>query len=241
VWALVREVDLVSYLPPFMAEYQEDVVTLRAEDPEFRLVWEAVDRLYKNEFILDADEYGISRFERLLKLHPYDTDTLEVRRLRVLAKWFKRTPYTFPWLKDWMALLCGAHGHKESFADYLLFIKLDRNVLPLAGGIMGIILEILPPIIPANMCMEVSQKWEASAVLRVGACAETRQRVEVWPMHMTTEVDGVCQVNTGAAAKTRQSVEVWPRMARTLDAAAGAGAAGGLAVRQSVEIFPKKE
>ncbi len=238
---MVREVDLVSYLPPFMAEYQEDTVTLKAEDPEFRLVWEAVDRLYKNEFILDADEYGISRFERLLKLHPCDTDSLELRRLRVLAMWFKRTPYTFPWLKAWMVLLCGTQGHAESFADYLLFIQLDRNILPLAGGIMGIILEILPPIIPANMCMEVSQKWEASAALHIGACAESRQRVEVWPMHMTTQVDGICEVNTGAAAKTRQSGSVWPRLARTLDAAADVGAGGGLAVRQSVVIFPKKE
>ena len=31
---MIREVDLVSYLPPFMAEYQEDKVTLTAENPE---------------------------------------------------------------------------------------------------------------------------------------------------------------------------------------------------------------
>ncbi len=43
VWALTREVDLLSCLPPFMAEYQEVAVTLRAEAPEFRLLWEAVE------------------------------------------------------------------------------------------------------------------------------------------------------------------------------------------------------
>lgn len=238
---MIREVNLLSYLPPFMAEYQEVAVTLRAEDPEFRLLWEAVDRLYKNEFILDADEYGISRFERLLKLHPYDTDTLEVRRLRVLAKWFKRTPYTFPWLKEWMIMLCGALGHAESFVDYLLFIQLDQNVLPLANDIAGIIFEILPPIIPANMCMELRRKWEADTSLRVGACAESRQRVEVWPRRLTVRLDGTAELGVNAPSATRQNVEVWPRLARTLNATAGSGTDGGLVVRQSVEVFPKKE
>ena len=67
---MIREVDLVSYLPPFMAEFKEIMATLEAENPEFVLVWEAADRVLQNEFIETSDEYGISRWERILGVFP---------------------------------------------------------------------------------------------------------------------------------------------------------------------------
>ena len=45
---VAREVDLLSYLPPFMAEFKEIAVTLDAENPEFVLVWKAADRVLQN-------------------------------------------------------------------------------------------------------------------------------------------------------------------------------------------------
>lgn len=44
---MIREVDLVSYLPPFVGEYKETNLTLIAENPEFVLVWKAADRALK--------------------------------------------------------------------------------------------------------------------------------------------------------------------------------------------------
>lgn len=38
---MVREVDLMSYLPLFMQGYREPAATLRAEEPEFDIVWAA--------------------------------------------------------------------------------------------------------------------------------------------------------------------------------------------------------
>ena len=43
---MTREVDLVSYLPPFLAEFKEIAVTLEAENPEFVLVWNAAERFF---------------------------------------------------------------------------------------------------------------------------------------------------------------------------------------------------
>ena len=44
---MTREIDLVSYLPPFLAEFKEIAVTLEAENPEFVLVWNAAERVLK--------------------------------------------------------------------------------------------------------------------------------------------------------------------------------------------------
>ena len=54
---MIRNVDLVSYLPPIMAEFQEYRVTLEAENPEFVIIWNATDQVLQNEFIATADEY----------------------------------------------------------------------------------------------------------------------------------------------------------------------------------------
>ena len=71
---MIREVDLVSYLPPFMQSYKEPVAALEAENPEFSLMWSATDRCLRNRFISTADEYGISRFEKMLKIYPTAKD-----------------------------------------------------------------------------------------------------------------------------------------------------------------------
>ena len=92
---MIREVDLASYLPTYLREYnQETVAALQAENPEFRLVWEGADKVLYNEFILTADESGISRFEKILGILPLNEDTLESRRARVQSRWFNEIPYT---------------------------------------------------------------------------------------------------------------------------------------------------
>ena len=74
---MIKEVDLVSYLPPFMQEYKALAQTLEAENPEFALLWEAAGRVRKNAFVATADEYGIGRFERILGIFPDKGETLE--------------------------------------------------------------------------------------------------------------------------------------------------------------------
>ena len=104
---MIRDVDLVSYLPPFMQTYKEPVAALEAENPEFQIIWKATDRVLYNRFISTADEYGISRFEKMLGIHPISEDTLESRRSRVQSKWFNKIPYTMRVLLQKLTVLCG--------------------------------------------------------------------------------------------------------------------------------------
>ena len=103
---MIREVDLVSYLPEFMQSYTEPVAALEGENPEFDIMWKAVDRVLCNRFIATADEYGISRFEKMLGIHPANEDTLESRRARVHSKWFNSVPYTWRVLLQKLTVFC---------------------------------------------------------------------------------------------------------------------------------------
>lgn len=147
---MIREVDIVSYLPPFMAEFKEIAVTLKAENPEFALVWKAADRVLQNAFIETADEYGISRFEKVLNILPSREDTLESRRARVKVKWFDSIPYTWKVLVKKLIVLCGDTDFTllNDFSDgYVLTLHTN---LELCGQVEEI-KDIIDTILPCNI------------------------------------------------------------------------------------------
>lgn len=148
---MVREVDLVSYLPPFLSDYKETNITLTAENPEFILVWKAADQTLKNEFIETADEYGISKFEKLLNIIPSHNDTLENRRARIQFRWFTMLPYTWRMLIQKLTALCGEN-------DFIItkqfnFYRIDLDVCLELFGQVEELERIIETMLPCNMVM----------------------------------------------------------------------------------------
>lgn len=107
---MTRNVNLTSYLPTFMKEYKGPVEALTAENPEFDTIWAAVDRVFNNRFIATADEYGISRFEKMLGISSAADEPLEIRRRRIQNRWFNITPYTVRTLRQKLAEMIGEHN-----------------------------------------------------------------------------------------------------------------------------------
>ncbi len=146
---MTRKVDLVSYLPPFLAEFKEISTALEAENPEFMLVWNAAERVLQNEFIETADEYGISRFEKLLKIAPQGDDSLEIRRSRVFNKWLSTLPYTVKMLIKKLTALCGGDDFviRKKFEQYEIHITTHLRHY----SQIEMLKEMLDEMIPANM------------------------------------------------------------------------------------------
>lgn len=128
---MIREVDLVSYLPQFMQQYKEPVSALKAKEPECTTAWEAADRILYNHFISTADEYGIGRFEKMLGIRPSHEDTLETRRWQVQLKWSAMVSYTLPRLREFLISVLGGDGFlleasDEYYLELTLFNKSDE-------------------------------------------------------------------------------------------------------------------
>lgn len=81
---MLRRVDLPGYLPPYLQEYQELMQALTAENPEFKAVWKETQWILDNNFVVSADDYGLSRFEKILEIRPGKSETLEERRLHIV-------------------------------------------------------------------------------------------------------------------------------------------------------------
>ena len=169
---MIREVDFVDYyLPPFMQNYKEPVAALEAEQPEFVIVWKAVDRILYNRFIATADEYGISRYENLLGIYPSDEDTLESRRSRVQSKWFNMIPYTMRVLLQKLTVLCSDTDFtvtKDFSEGYTLTIITDLELY----GQVEELENIINSMIPANIVVDSQNNipCNASGVVLFG-CA----------------------------------------------------------------------
>lgn len=150
---MTRDVSLLAYLPPFMQNFTEIAATLNAEDPEFVIVWDSADRVLKNQFIATADEYGISRFEKILKIFPFKEDTLESRRSRVQNRWFNDMPCTLRTLVYRLTTLCADHGFTltKYFTDaYTLEIYTDLELF----GQVEELERIIGSVIPCNLVVK---------------------------------------------------------------------------------------
>lgn len=174
---MIRDVDLNSYLPPYLKGYKEIAETLKAEDPEFKLLWENVDRLLRNQFISTSDEYGISRRESIIGILPSSQDTLESRRSRVQALWWNPTPYSIRAFVAKIADLCGEGNYavdKTKLEEYWLGLTTHLSQY----GQVDMLRQIVLGMPPENIVVEV---WNnivtevcaailyAATVLTVGA------------------------------------------------------------------------
>lgn len=154
---------LIQYLPQFMQDYLEMQKIMEAEQPEVDLAWDSVENALADQFILDATEYGVSRWETMLGIFPKDTDTLDERKFRILAKQNQELPYTLRKLEQVLTILCGKDGFfiEVTYAQYHVLVKLaltnEKNRQEVTN--------ILQKMLPANMTQAVQIMYNTHRML----------------------------------------------------------------------------
>ena len=233
---MIREVDLVSYLPPFMQSYKEPVAALEAENPEFSLMWSATDRCLRNRFISTADEYGISRFEKMLKIYPTADDTLESRRSRVQSKWFSTIPYTWKVLLQKLLVLCGDSDFEvtgDFKTGYTLYIDTDLELY----GQVEELENIINTMIPENLVVVSKNSIPCNikgAVVFGGGIVQTEMLNITNDSQETVSVQGT--VNFGGKATDTAMVTISTDFNETIRADMDAKAASGVVQVDFIEI-----
>lgn len=146
---MVREVNLLGHLPPFVQEYLEIRHIMFAENPEFQFMEDETEKIKNNQFLLTCDEDGIKKFEDLLDIPSYPEDTLEARISRVITRWNDALPYTLRGLDAKLKAMCGEGNYQilPNFNDYELHLVV---YLPLSGQ-MEELDYMLSYMIPANI------------------------------------------------------------------------------------------
>ena len=153
---------LINYLPQFMRDYREMNNIMEAEQHEFDLAWERAENALSDQFILEATEYGVIRWESMLGITPKDTDDLKERRFRILAKMNQELPYTLTKLKEALTALCGADGFAIDLQPekYKIEIKLALG----NSNNLQEVTNLLVKMIPANMIQHVQIMYNTHAI-----------------------------------------------------------------------------
>lgn len=177
--------DLTKYLPPFIAEYREIAAVLDSENIEFNDLGGQSADVLDNMFIESANEYGISRYEKMLGITFFANDTLEDRKFRVLTKYNETTPYTLRSLDEMLKNICGENGYiLELIADeYTVKVQIALKVKKQAE-IVG---EALGRILPCNMLYSVELLFNTWKLVKnynwgtLGVCRWQDVKEEVLP------------------------------------------------------------
>ena len=155
---------LISYLPPFMQEYIEIQEIMRADQFEVDTLWDAIERAFADQFIWDATEYGVHRWEVMLKIQPKDTDTLDERKFRILARLNSELPYTMTKLKEVLTNLCGADGFTIDLIPNLYHIEIKLAVGKHSN--FEEVKRVLNKMIPANLTPYISLMYNVHRTFR---------------------------------------------------------------------------
>lgn len=114
-----------------------------------------------NTTIAESSETGIRRREKILGINPQDTDSLELRRFRVMMKWYDSYPYTQESLMNKMNDLLGK-------GNYTIAVVPDEMKMICLLGLKKKTMEdefkkLLEEIVPLNITMDIGiryNKWK---------------------------------------------------------------------------------
>lgn len=145
---------LIDYLPIFIQNYAEVEAIMNAEQVSVEKTWTSAEDVMNDQFITEATENGVKRWESILGITPKANFTLDERKFLILARLNEQLPYTMESLKTALTALCGADGYtlKIDSDKYVLTVKLalynEKNIESVG--------ELLDKMIPANLITKVT-------------------------------------------------------------------------------------
>lgn len=166
---------LKDYLPPVLLTTCEFPLLCYGEQPEFDALVSGVTEVLDAQFVMTAPLRGIERYEMIFGLSAKDTDTLDERRARILAKMNRSLPYTIRRLRQMLESLCGTNGYQVD-----LYHDAYRMVVSLLDSVEGnqdAVAELLRGVMPANILWEIHIQSSHTTALGIACMMQTEEEV----------------------------------------------------------------
>lgn len=201
------EVELLQKLPRYHRNIYEFQQISKADTPELKLLLKHIDTILSNWFIDTADDYGISRLEKIAGIIPDSSVDLELRKFNLLLKMSEKLPYTDETLEERLTSLCGA-GNYSVFRDYDNYFLSILTTLE-DGNTFDSIIEALDKMIPCNLVLEVKNVVTASStgVTYTGGVVTVRELISV-TNNIQKTLDTTSKVYTGAVDKVYERLNI---------------------------------
>lgn len=148
---------LINYIPNVLMDVREIKSIMVAEQPEVSSLWIFLNNALNDQFIDNATENGVKRWEKILAIVPKGTDSLSSRKIRILARLNEELPYTFRKLCLQLESICGKDGYTA--AVYGNEYKLSVRISLVVKSNFNDVQRLLNRIVPANMIIDLLLKY----------------------------------------------------------------------------------
>lgn len=158
-----RNINLLSYTSDVLNEYSDFKAILNTESNEFNNMQSYKNKLIINAFIDEAEEYGIRRFEKMLKIYPTEDDTLETRRFRVKSRWNNSSATS---LIEVLISLCGS-DYSIEYVKGKFIINIETHLG--TYGTLEELIYIINKMIPSNIVINIKNtlKFNSTATINI--------------------------------------------------------------------------
>lgn len=151
---------LINYLPPVVGNTTEFKALCNAEQPEVETLSDGPNTVLNEFYLEDMTEYGVKRWEKMLGITPFDTDTLADRKFRIKAWLNSDLPYTYKSLLRMLYNLCGP--------DYTVILKGFSLTVKLGLGVhrqYNEVVKLLERVVPAAVKITVELLYNTHEIL----------------------------------------------------------------------------
>lgn len=199
---------LINYLPEVLRNFREFREIFETEEPELLKVQEELLKVLNDFFIEDATERGIKRWEKILKIIPKGTDSLEDRKFRITTYITRRLPFTLRILEQLLETLCGKNNYEIELRhnDYEIEVRIN---LADNNNIMDI-LSLLEIVIPANLIQILkSYLTMRSEVPKYAIGGMSGEEITVYPWKIT-DIETIGKQYFGLGYQSAETIIIYP-------------------------------
>lgn len=147
-----REVKIEEYWPLIVRNTDEFGQIAVAENPEFNQLARCLYDALKDAFIIDATEYGVQRWEKMLGLVVTDDMPLDDRKAAILTRLSIKLPYTWRVLKQLIEDVVGADKLVLEYVndECKLVVHTDR----ISDEKSQVVADLIERVVPMNLAVE---------------------------------------------------------------------------------------
>ena len=144
---------IIDYLPLCIQDFAEMTAIMDSEQVEIERLWGSSEDVLNDQFVVDATENGVKRWENILGLKPKANYTLDERKFNILTRLNEQLPYTLNTLKSMLSSLCGSNGYSLKIDNdkYILIVKLALSNV----NNFEMVEALLDKVVPANIVKTV--------------------------------------------------------------------------------------
>lgn len=153
---------IIDRLPEHLKVIREFKYLSDTEQKEVDSMWLTIDNAFKDQFVAEATETGIERYEKIFSVVPRGVGTLKERRFRILTKITEKLPYSVRMLKKQLESLCGAGNYGIALMDYTLTVWVGL----IAKSNFEAVKKMIYNISPSNLCLKVYVKYNSNEIFK---------------------------------------------------------------------------